>query len=62
MADKGSSVSPLAVILGGIALLALAFFVMTGGQHGGSKKIEGDADLPQVASPRPTSGDNVGAR
>lgn len=62
MADKGSSFSPLVLVLGAVALLALAFFVMTGGQHGGSKKIEGDADLPQVASPRPSNSDNVGTR
>lgn len=62
MADKRSSFSPLALVLGAVALFALVFFVMTGGQHGGSKKVEGDADLPQVTSPRPSNKENTGVR
>jgi hypothetical protein len=55
------------LLLGGIVLLALVIFVVTGGQLGGSKKVASDADLPQVTSPKPPPGtnrdaSNVGAR
>jgi len=62
MADNGPSFPSLATVLGAVALLALAFFLMTGGQHGGSKKVASDADLPQVTSPPPRKTENTGAR
>jgi hypothetical protein len=67
MRDNGSSNFGLGIILGGVVLLALAVFLVTGGDLGGTKRIESDADLPQVTSPtqQRTSGptrDNTGAR
>jgi hypothetical protein len=55
------------LVLGGIVLLALVVFLVTGGQLGGSKKVASDADLPQVTSPKPPPGghrdaSNVGTR
>jgi hypothetical protein len=63
MADDPHSVSRLSIILGGVVLLALAVFIVTGGDLGGTKKVESDADLPKVTSPAPPSGsDNTGRR
>jgi hypothetical protein len=57
------------LVLGGVVLIALVIFLMTGGQLGGTKKVAGDADLPQVTSPIPPGtasrareGGNVGSR
>ena len=44
----------IGIILGGILVLSAAFFILTGGELGGEKKIKGDADLPPVASPTAT--------
>lgn len=41
----------LGIILGGALVLSAAFFILTGGELGGEKKIKGDGDLPPVASP-----------
>ena len=41
----------IGLILGGIFAVAAAFFIFTGGELGGEKKVKGDADLPPVASP-----------
>jgi hypothetical protein len=41
------------VILGGIAIAAAALFILTGGELGGKKTVQGDADLPPVASTTP---------
>jgi hypothetical protein len=57
-----------AALLGGVVVLALVIFIVTGGQLGGSKKVASDADLPQVTSPKPPPGGptrdagNVGTR
>jgi hypothetical protein len=40
----------LGVILAGVAVAAAALFILTGGELGGKKTVEGDADLPPVAS------------
>lgn len=62
MNNSRRSNSNFAVILGGLVLVALAFFVLTGGQHGGSRKVQSDADLPQVTSPKAVSSDeNTGS-
>jgi hypothetical protein len=55
------------LLLGGVVLLALVVFLVTGGQLGGTKKVASDADLPQVTSPKPPGspgrdGGNVGSR
>ena len=43
----------LGIILGGVAIAAAAFFILTGGELGGKKTVQGDADLPPVASTQP---------
>lgn len=40
----------LGLILGAVAVIAAAVFILTGGELGGKKTVEGDADLPPVAS------------
>lgn len=55
------------LLLGGVVLLALVIFLATGGNLGGTKKVAGDADLPQVTSPKPPGSPsrdvgNVGSR
>jgi hypothetical protein len=63
MADDPHSVSRLSIILGGIVLLALTVFLVTGGDLGGTKKVRSDADLPRVTSPAPPAGsENTGRR
>jgi hypothetical protein len=54
MADnnsEGPSKGTIGLFLGGICAVAAAFFLLTGGELGGKKKVRGDADLPPVASP-----------
>jgi hypothetical protein len=56
MADnnsEGPTKGTIGLFLGGICVLAAAFFLLTGGELGGKKKVRGDADLPPVASPTP---------
>jgi hypothetical protein len=68
MADeKKESIGGLSLLLGGIVLIAFVVFLVTGGELGGTKKVESDADLPQVTSPSsPPSGplrsENTGSR
>jgi hypothetical protein len=64
--NQGPNLS-FALLLGGVVLLALMIFLVTGGQLGGSKKVASDADLPKVTSPKPPPGPgrdlgNVGTR
>jgi hypothetical protein len=40
----------LGMILGGVLIAAAALFILTGGELGGKKTVQGDADLPPVAS------------
>ena len=50
MADNNNgSNGALGVILGGIAVVAATFFILTGGELSGNKKVGGDADMPPVA-------------
>ena len=51
MADNNAPKAGIGIILGGILVLSAAFFILTGGELGGEKKIQGDRDLPPVASP-----------
>ena len=62
MRDQGSPDRTLAYWLGGLVLAALAVFLMTGGELGGTKRVAGDGDLPQVASPNTASSGNTGSR
>ena len=52
MADN-TSTGFLGAVLGGLVALAAVVFLITGGELGGTKKVQGDADLPPVASPAP---------
>jgi len=38
------------MIIGGIVVIAIAIFVFSGGELGGKKTVEGDEDLPPVAT------------
>ena len=38
------------IIIGGIVALAAAIFIFSGGELGGKKTVEGDQDLPPIAS------------
>ena len=54
MADnnrEGPTRGTVGLLLGGVCAIAAAFFLLTGGELGGKKKVRGDADLPPVASP-----------
>jgi hypothetical protein len=37
------------IILGGIVAVVAALFILSGGQLGGKKTIEGDQDMPPIA-------------
>jgi len=51
MADNNAPKTGIGIILGGILVLSAAFFILTGGNLGGVKEVNSDADLPPVASP-----------
>jgi len=38
------------IIIGGVVAVIAAVFILTGGELGGKKTVEGDQDLPPVAS------------
>ncbi len=38
------------LIVGGIVALAAMIFIISGGELGGKKTVEGDQDLPPIAS------------
>jgi hypothetical protein len=62
MSDDRTSTSRLGLLLAAAVAVALAVFLATGGDLGGTKKVESDADLPKVTSPTPPTGDNTGSR
>ena len=37
------------IILGGIVAVVAALFILSGGELGGKKTIEGDEDMPPIA-------------
>ena len=41
----------IGLLLGGVVVAAAVVFMLTGGQLGGVKGVNSDADLPAVASP-----------
>ena len=41
----------MGLLLGGVLVVAAVVFMLTGGQLGGVKGVNSDADLPAVASP-----------
>ena len=50
MADNNRPHGAVGLILGGVFAIAAAMFILTGGQLGGKKQVNGDADLPPIAS------------
>ncbi len=44
--DNGS----FGILLGGLVALVAAFFILSGGQFGGKKTVEGDHDMPPIAT------------
>jgi hypothetical protein len=38
------------IVIGGIVALAAAIFIFSGGELGGKKTVEGDQDLPPIAT------------
>ena len=50
MAEKGSSNGRLGAILAALIALAVAVFLLNGGEHFGKTTVKSDADLPPVAS------------
>jgi hypothetical protein len=39
----------LGAILGAVIAVAVAFFLLSGGEHVGKKSVKSDADLPPIA-------------
>ena len=50
MADNGRSNGHFGAILGVLIALAVAVFLLNGGEHFGKKTVNSDADLPPVTS------------
>ena len=40
----------LGVIIGGVVAVIAAIFILSGGELGGKKTVQGDQDLPPVAT------------
>jgi hypothetical protein len=38
------------IIIGGIVVLAAVIFIFSGGELGGKKTVDGDQDLPPIAT------------
>ena len=38
------------IIIGGVVAVIAAIFILTGGELGGKKTVQGDQDLPPVAT------------
>lgn len=54
MADNNQPSGKFGLMLGGILAVAAAVFILTGGELGGKKTVQGDEDLPGViTSPQP---------
>jgi len=52
MSDNRASNGNLGAILGALIAIALAIFLLNGGEHLGKKTINGDDDLPPVETTR----------
>jgi hypothetical protein len=50
MPDNRGSNGTLGAILGALIAVALAVFLLTGGEHLGKKTVNSDNDLPPVAT------------
>ena len=44
--DNGS----FGIILGSIVAAVAAMFILSGGEYGGKKSVEGDQDMPPIAT------------
>ena len=53
MTDNRAGNGKLAAILGASIAVALAVFLLNGGEHVGKKTVNSDADLPPVATGQP---------
>jgi hypothetical protein len=49
MNDNRARNGTLGAILGALIAVALAVFMLTGGEHMGKKTVNSDADLPPIA-------------
>ena len=47
---NGNSNGTFGIIVGGVVAVLAAIFILSGGELGGKKTIEGDKDLPPVSS------------
>jgi hypothetical protein len=50
MLGNGAPNGRLGAILGALIALAIAIFLLNGGEHFGKKTVNSDADLPPVAT------------
>jgi hypothetical protein len=50
MNGSGNNNGTLGIILGGVVAVIAVIFILSGGELGGKKTIEGDQDLPPVSS------------
>ncbi len=50
MADNRARNGKLGAALGAVLALAIAIFLLSGGEHFGKKTVNSDADLPPVAT------------
>jgi hypothetical protein len=48
--DNGKSDGSFGIFIGGIVAVAAAIFIFSGGELGGKKTVEGDRDLPPLAT------------
>jgi hypothetical protein len=49
MPDNRAPNGKLGAVLGALIAIALAFFLLNGGEHMGKKTVNSDSDLPPVA-------------
>jgi len=47
---NNSSNGALGIIVGGVVAVIAAIFILSGGELGGKKTVEGDQDLPPIAT------------
>ena len=47
---KNDSNGRFGIIVGGVVAVIAAIFILSGGELGGKKKVEGDHDLPPITT------------
>jgi hypothetical protein len=52
MSDNRASNGNLGAVIGALVAVALAIFLLNGGEHFGKKTVNSDADLPPVETTR----------